>query len=137
MAARGEDFRTLPAEFAKRDAALVDTLLREVRARQEMVRAVLDTEDEATPLDFVASFDQSQGAEALASAIRTRLAFDLQTFRHGRGRGTPKGFAYLREGAEAAGIFVLLIGNLGSHHSTLNVELFRASPLPIPSRLSS
>lgn len=125
VAARGEDFRTLPAEFAKRDAALVDTLLREVRARQEMVRAVLETEDEATPLDFVGSFDQSQGAEALATAIRTRVAFDLQTFRHGSGRGTPKGFAYLRERAEAAGIFVLLIGNLGSHHSTLNVELFR------------
>lgn len=125
VAARGEDFRTLPAEFAKRDAALVDTLLREVRARQEMVRAVLETEDEATSLDFVASFDQSQGAEALATAIRTRVAFDLQTFRHGSGRGTPKGFAYLRERAEAAGIFVLLIGNLGSHHSTLNVELFR------------
>ncbi|MBB3302279.1 Zn-dependent peptidase ImmA (M78 family)/transcriptional regulator with XRE-family HTH domain [Rhizobium sp. BK077] len=125
VAARGEDFRTLPAEFAKRDAALVDTLLREVRARQEMVRAVLETEDEATPLDFVGSFDQGQGAEALATAIRTRLAFDLQTFRHGNGRGTPKGFAYLRERAEAAGVFVLLIGNLGSHHSTLNVELFR------------
>ncbi len=125
VAARGEDFRTLPAEFAKRDAALVDTLLREVRARQEMVRAVLETEDEATSLDFVGSFDQGQGAEALATAIRTRLAFDLQTFRHGNGRGTPKGFAYLRERAEAAGVFVLLIGNLGSHHSTLNVELFR------------
>ncbi|NKJ82706.1 ImmA/IrrE family metallo-endopeptidase [Rhizobium leguminosarum] len=125
VAARGEDFRTLPAEFAKRDAALVDTLLREVRARQEMVRAVLETEDEATPLDFVASFDQSQGAEALATAIRTRLVFELKTYRHGSGRGTPKGFAYLRERAEAAGIFVLLIGNLGSHHSALNVELFR------------
>lgn len=125
VAARGEDFRTLPAEFAKREGALVDTLLREVRARQEMVRAVLESEDEATPLDFVGSFDRSQGAEALASAIRTRIAFDLQTFRHGSGRGTPKGFAYLRERVEAAGIFVLLIGNLGSHHSTLNVELFR------------
>nr|WP_246714244.1 XRE family transcriptional regulator [Rhizobium leguminosarum] len=125
VAARGEDFRTLPAEFAKRDAALVDTLLREVRARQEMVRAALEAEDEATPLDFVGSFDQSLGAEALATAIRTRLVFELKTYRHGSGRGTPKGFAYLRERAEAAGIFVLLIGNLGSHHSTLNVELFR------------
>ncbi|MUZ74455.1 ImmA/IrrE family metallo-endopeptidase [Agrobacterium vitis] len=125
VAARGEDFRTLPAEFAKRDAALVDTLLREVRARQEMVRAVLEVEDEATPLDFVGSFDQRRGAEALAAAIQNRLRFDLQAFRHGNGRGTPRGFAYLRDRAEAAGIFVLLIGNLGSHHSTLNIELFR------------
>lgn len=125
VAARGEDFRTLPAQFARRDAALVDTLLREVRARQEMVRAVLETEDEAIPLDFVGSFEQRQGAEALATAIQARLAFNLQTFRHGTGRGTPKGFAYLRDQAEAQGIFVLLIGNLGSHHSALNVDLFR------------
>ncbi|MCW0001790.1 XRE family transcriptional regulator [Pararhizobium sp. YC-54] len=125
VAARGEDFRTLPVEFAQRDAALVDTLLREVRARQEMVRAVLELEDEATELDFVGSFDKRQGPDALGTSIQTRLAFDLQTFRHGSGRGTLKGFAYLRERAEAAGVFVLLIGNLGSHHSTLNVELFR------------
>jgi len=128
-AARGEDFRTLPDEYAQRDAALVDTLLREVRARQEMVRSLLESEEEAEPLDFVASYDLRRGAEGLAAAITERLGFSLQHFRSGNGRGTTKGFAYLRERAEAAGIFVLLIGNLGSHHSALNVELFRGFAL--------
>ncbi|TCU04050.1 Zn-dependent peptidase ImmA (M78 family) [Rhizobium sullae] len=132
MAARGEDFRTLPEEFAQRDAALVDTLLREVRARQEMVRALLEAEDEAQVLSFVGSFDQDLGAEALATNIVETLGFDLEHFRHGSGRGSTKGFSYLRERVEAAGVFVLLIGNLGSHHSALNVELFRGFALADP-----
>ncbi|WP_246721174.1 hypothetical protein [Rhizobium leguminosarum] len=55
VATRGEDFRTLPSEYAQRDAALVDTLLREVRARQDMVRSVLEAEEEGSKLDFVGS----------------------------------------------------------------------------------
>ncbi|MCQ9144553.1 XRE family transcriptional regulator [Brucella anthropi] len=129
VAARGQDFRTLPAEYAKRDMALVDALLREVRARQEMVRSVLETEDEAVQLRFVGSFDQKQGAEKLADRIRVELGFELHTFRHG---ASSKGFSYLRGLAEAAGIFVLLIGNLGSYHSALNVELFRGFALADP-----
>ncbi|WP_350225084.1 XRE family transcriptional regulator [Agrobacterium sp. fls2-241-TYG-188a] len=128
-AARGEDFRTLPDEYARRDAALVDTLLREVRARQEMVRSLLESEEEAQPLDFVASYDYRRGAEGLAVAISERLGFSLRSFRSGNGRGTSRGFAYLRDQAEAAGIFALLIGNLGSHHSALNVKLFRGFAL--------
>lgn len=128
-AARGEDFRTLPDDFAQRDEALVDALLREVRARQEMVRALLETEDEAAKLPFVGSFDRREGANALAASITQTLAIDLHHFRHG---SPQKGFAYLRDRAEAAGVFVLLIGNLGSHHSTLNVELFRGFALADP-----
>lgn len=131
-AARGEDFRTLPEEFASRDAALVDALLREVKARQEMVRSLLEAEDEAPILPFVGSFDRKDGAEALAGNIVATLGFNLQNFRRVAQPGAPKGFAYLRERAEAAGVFVLLIGNLGSHHSALNVELFRGFALADP-----
>jgi Zn-dependent peptidase ImmA (M78 family)/transcriptional regulator with XRE-family HTH domain len=128
-AARGEDFRTLPEEFATRDAAMVDTLLREVRARQEMVRSLLEAEDEAEPLPFVGSFTQQDGEDALVSEITNTLGFNLHQYRRGSGVGTARGFTYLRERAEAAGVFVLLIGNLGSHHSTLDVELFRGFAL--------
>ncbi|ANL49920.1 hypothetical protein AMC87_PC00223 (plasmid) [Rhizobium phaseoli] len=38
IAARGKDFSDSSREYAQRDAALVDPLFREVRARQEMVR---------------------------------------------------------------------------------------------------
>src|SRR5205823_4825451 len=42
---RGQDFRTLPPEHSRAQDALVDALIRDVRARQEMVRAVLEDED--------------------------------------------------------------------------------------------
>jgi Zn-dependent peptidase ImmA (M78 family) len=47
-------------------------------------------------------------------------------------RRAPRGFAYLRERAEQAGVYVLLIGNLGSHHSNLDVQIFRGFALSDP-----
>ena len=38
-------------------------------------------------------------------------------------------FALLRARAEAAGVFVLLIGNLGSHHTAIDLETFRGFAL--------
>ncbi|MCG6114659.1 MAG: XRE family transcriptional regulator [Mesorhizobium sp.] len=125
----GEDFRTLPADYARRDEALVDALLRDVRARQEMVRSLLEVEDEAKNLPFVGGFDINQGASALAKEIQGTLNFNLAQFRRG---GRNEAFAYLRDLAEQVGVFVLLIGNLGSHHSTLDVELFRGVALADP-----
>ncbi|MER9420033.1 XRE family transcriptional regulator [Mesorhizobium sp. M0306] len=128
-AERGEDFRTLPVDYARRDEALVDALLREVRARQEMVRSLLEVEDEARKLPFVGGFDINGGTKALAKEIEGTLSFNLAQFRRG---GRNDAFAYLRDLAEQVGVFVLLIGNLGSHHSTLDVELFRGVALADP-----
>ena len=41
-------------------------------------------------------------------------------------------FALLRERAEHTGVFVLLIGNLGSHHSAIPVEAFRGFAIADP-----
>jgi Zn-dependent peptidase ImmA (M78 family)/transcriptional regulator with XRE-family HTH domain len=127
---RGQDFRTLPPEHSTAQDALVDALIRDVRARQEMVRAVLEDEDEAARLPFVASMTIRQGVDAVLQSIQQTLDLDLEQYRgrHGGSRG-PGGFAYLRERAEKAGIYVLLIGNLGSHHTSLDVEMFRGLAL--------
>lgn len=131
---RGQDFRTLPPEHSRRDDALVDALIRDVRARQGMVRALLEAEDEAVTLPFVGSMRMADGAEAVLRSIVATLQLDLGQFRHGiaGNRAAPRGFAYLREQAERAGIFVLLIGNLGSHHSNLDVATFRGFVLADP-----
>lgn len=132
---RGQDFRTLPPEHSRRDDALVDALIRDVRARQGMVRAVLEAEDEATPLPFVGSVLMPRGVEAVVNAISHTLGLDLAHFRHGDpndNRAPKRGFDYLRDRAEKAGIYVLLIGNLGSHHSNLDVEIFRGFALADP-----
>lgn len=120
---RGEDFRTLPEDYAVEADAILNTLLRDVRARQSMVRAVLEDEDEAERLPFVGSKAVADGYHDIAASIRDTLGFDLNAYR--RARDTDKAFAYLRAKTEDAGIFVILVGNLGSYHTAIDVEIFR------------
>lgn len=127
MGERGQDFRTLPPEHSHADDAMVDALIRDVRARQEIVRALL-VDDEAAPLSFVGSMTTREGVEAVGRSISQTLALDLAGYRDRKSGG----FAYLRAQAEKAGIYVLLIGNLGSYHTNLDVEIFRGFALADP-----
>lgn len=120
---RGQDFRTLPEGYSVARDALLDALLRDIRARQSMVRVVLEDEDEAEPLPFVGSKEMPDGVPNVLASIQGTLGVDLEEYRSQP--GPEDAFALLRAGAEAAGIFVLLIGNLGSHHTTIDVETFR------------
>jgi len=119
---RGEDFRGVP----NRDLAhepLLDALVRDVKARQAMVRSVLEDEEESQPLPFVGSMSVNSGVGTVLASIRQTLDLDLPTF---RAQGTAESaFSLLREKVEAAGVFVLLMGNLGSHHTALDTSTFR------------
>lgn len=123
---RGEDFRTVPDRHTDCEP-LVDALVRDIRSRQAVVRAVLVDEDESKPLKFVGSMSRDDGIGAVLASIKQTLNFDLAEF---RAQGSAEsGFAMLRSRVEAAGVFVLLIGNLGSHHSAIDVEAFRGFAL--------
>lgn len=124
---RGEDFRRVSEEVSLAMEGLVDALVRDVKVRQSIVRSVLEDEDEATVIPFVGSMTIDAGVDAVTRSIRQAIGFDLQTFRHYRTIGDA--FAYVRSQVEAAGAFVLLIGDLGSHHTALSVEVFRGCAL--------
>jgi hypothetical protein len=64
---RGQDFRTLPDGYSDAHNALVDALIRDVKARQGMVRATMVDEEEAEPLPFVGSARISDGVPALVA----------------------------------------------------------------------
>lgn len=123
---RGEDFRTLPEDQRAESAAAIDALVRDVRARQGAVRALLDEED-AGPIPFVGSVSLDAGVVGVANALSAAVGFDLGEFR--AQRNAEHAFTYLRRKVEAAGVFVLLIGSLGSHHSAIDVEVFRGLAL--------
>lgn len=124
---RGEDFRTLPRPVEPSEAGLVDAVLRDIRARQTLVRASLEAVDEAEPLPFIASMKREDGVAAVVASIERTLGFERDAF---CGRAQLQGaFAYLRALTEAAGVFVLLVDNLGSWHSTISVEAFRGFAL--------
>lgn len=120
---RGEDFRTAPGEVSKRANGLLDALLRDVKARQQMVRNVLEDEDEATRLAYVGSASMEQGPATVAGSIRTALGIATEQQKAAKG---PDGlFSLLRSAAEKIGVFVLLLSDTGSHHSAISEEVFR------------
>ena len=120
---RGVDFRTLSNDRLASDEALLDALVREVRARQGMVRAVLEDEDEAEPLPFIGSHRIEDGPEAVLASLKSLLGLDSKEYR--AEPDTVAAFQLLRISAEAAGIFVLLKGDLGNHVTAIDARIFR------------
>lgn len=120
---RGEDFRNVVAERSIAAEVDIDALLRDLRARQSLVRAILEDEEDTLPLDFVGSARVKDGTARLCLSIKQQLGITRTEYRAQGNAGAA--FALLRDKAEQAGIFVLLAGNLGSHHSAIPVEAFR------------
>lgn len=125
QSARPEDFRNIPDRDPISDT-LISVLVRNVRARQSAIKEIL-IEEETPPLKFVGSRSIKSGVDAVLTSIVDATAIKLEEF---RAKPNPESaFAYLREKVEAAGIFVLLIGNLGSHHTAIDAEAFRGFAL--------
>jgi Zn-dependent peptidase ImmA (M78 family)/transcriptional regulator with XRE-family HTH domain len=120
---RGEDFRTVVAEQTVEAEADVDTLVRDLRARQSLVRAVLEDDEDVNPLEFVGSATMDVGVQTLTRSIEQMLGVTRVQYR--AQKDAESAFGLLRERAEHAGVFVMLAGNLGSHHSAIPVEAFR------------
>ena len=126
---RGEDFRTSPtgkkeglADESRRNEANLDALMRDIHVRQSMVRSLL--EDEESPeLDFVGSATIGDGRDELVERITREIGFQREKYRGQRNYG--EAFRYLRECVEKAGVFTILKGDLGSHHSEIRPEVFR------------
>lgn len=119
---RGHDFRQSPDARTRRENALLDTLLRDVRARQEAVRDILQDEDDVESLAFVGSITIAQGVDHAVAALSRVLDFNPLAPRSGDSGAL---FKRLREAAEAAGVFVMVLGDLGSHHHSIPASVFR------------
>ena len=124
---RGEDFRTLSQEADPSQHAIVDALLRNVRARQEIIKDALLSEQDSETLQFVGSYKMSQGVAGLVSSIKNYFRIDIDFYRSRKTQSDA--FAYLRDSIENSGIYALLIGNLGSHHSNIDTNIFRGFSL--------
>lgn len=124
---RAADFRTQIGAVSRRDNAILDTLLRDVKARQQMLRDLLDDADEAERRPFVASAQTSDGPKHVAGLIRRQLK--VTPDQQKRCRDTSALFSLLRTSAEREGIYVLLLGDLGSSRSDIEGEVFRGFAL--------
>ena len=120
---RGEDFRTVVAERTVQAEADVDALVRDLRARQSLVRSVLEDDEDFKPLPFIGSASMDLGVSAIVESFQSVLGITREHYR--AQKDTESAFALLRERTERVGVFVMLAGNLGSHHSNIPVEAFR------------
>jgi len=94
------------------------------------VRAVLADDEDARPLEFIGSATMAAGVPALREAIEQLLGVTHTDYR--AQKDAEGAFNLLREKAERAGAFVLLAGNLGSHHSNIPVGAFRGFAIADP-----
>lgn len=124
----GEDFRRPTVEVTRRDNAILETLVRDVRARQELIRDVLEDDPDHQAVRIVGSASMREGIPAFVAKISRLLDFDPSD--RSRRRGSAEDlFRTLRTAAEMAGIFVIVAGDLGSHHSAVSTEVFRGFAL--------
>jgi Zn-dependent peptidase ImmA (M78 family) len=118
----GEDFRTLP-EQGDPTNALLRALLRDIKARQTLIREIVEEDEDVEFVRFVASQRQASGVNAVASVIRRDIEFDREVFRSSA--SVDEAFSYVRTCAETSGIFVILAGDLGSWQTAIDVRVFR------------
>ena len=121
------DFRRFPEIASRRDAGLVDAVVRDISCRQSIVRASIEAAGEEQPLAYVGSVKPEDGVTAAVDAIKDSLGFDIEKFR--AAESPRKSFDYLRSLAESRGMFVILIDNLGSPDTKIKVEMFRGFAL--------
>lgn len=118
----GQDFRTLPDQGDESNVLLA-TLLRDVKARQALVRETVEDDDDAAEVEFVGSARGTRDSIELGTAIARAIDFDRAAYRaHCKG---DEAFAYLRALVEAKGVFVLLAGDCGHWSTAIEVGVFR------------
>lgn len=118
----GQDFRTLPAEGDPSNVLLA-TLLRDVKARQSLVRDALEDGDDRLDVELVGSQSGVADAVELSNALVHAIGFSRDEFR-GR-QSADDAFSYLRTLVEAKGVFVLLAGDCGHWSTAIEVGVFR------------
>ena len=118
----GEDFRSRGTHTTKVEEGLLQTLIRDIKARQSMVKSLLEDEDEAIPRAYVGCVGFGVSVDYVAQNIAAELRYVP-----GEGRGSdPEAlFKHLRKKTEAIGIFVVLVADLGNHHSAIKSNVFR------------
>jgi Zn-dependent peptidase ImmA (M78 family)/transcriptional regulator with XRE-family HTH domain len=126
---RAHDFRTIPEQRLGSES-LVNALVRDVKARQAIVATALEDAHEAEPLGFVGSVRVQDGPNRLADAMMQTLGVSREDFRAAPSKDDA--FRLLRDATERAGVFVILMGNLGTFHTAIDAEVFRGFAIADP-----
>lgn len=123
----GHDFRMLPAGKDGETDHLLAPLLRELKARQGLLSSALREDEDREPVGFLGSLGRRHSACKAAAAMSELIGFNRAEF--SAFSKPDEAFKWLRGKVEQAGVFVLLVGDLGSWHSHIEVRTFRGIAL--------
>ncbi len=118
----GHDFRTVPDQSDPSNVLLA-TLLRDVKARQALVREILEDDEDAEEVAFIGAASGISDSRRLADLIVESIGFDRSAYR--AHASSEDAFSYLRELIEKKGVFVLLAGDCGHWSTAIEVRIFR------------
>ena len=98
-------------------------------ARQGIIKAILEDDPEIASLQFVGNSRQDAGISATVSSILKILYPQGDKKTSSELNKDDRKFSNLRKKVEDAAVFVVLAGNLGTHHSNIDVSVFRGFTL--------
>lgn len=110
---------------------MLDALLRDMKARQELVRDILLDEDDFEAPKFVGSANIVLGVRKVVEMISNVLVFDHTDISLRRGDANAL-FGTLRATAENSSVFVLVLGNLEHHTLSISADVFRGFAIADP-----
>lgn len=123
----GEDFRTLPGADPQKNSGTLDALVRDIYVRQSLVKEALIETEEAEEIGLVGAGSLKTPVRDACRVIAEFFNIDVDVFR--AQNSSHDAFAYLRAQVESRSIYVLLIGDLGTHHSQVSTDVFRGFAL--------
>ncbi|MBL4567823.1 MAG: ImmA/IrrE family metallo-endopeptidase [Porticoccus sp.] len=124
---RGEDYRSHPERIPPAENSLVNTLVKNISSKQSILKSLLLEEDEVEPITMIGAISPDSDIKLAAKTISKGINFDIKEFRSKR--RSEEAFSLLRSKIEELGVFVLIAGNLGSHHTNIDARIFRGFAL--------
>jgi len=123
------DFRTIQGGHAVNDSPEFSALKRRIIAlHRELVNL---TKEEGKPInDFVGSMKDKSSIDEIVKAIRNKLRLSFEEQK--KQNTETELLRLLRVKSQEVGIFVLMEGNLGSHHSNISPDEFRGISIADP-----
>ena len=122
---QGEDFRTLSAAVSNKETALFKAILRDIRTRQDMVKSILEDDEEHQKRSFVGSMPVTSNTVGAVQSIQQVLGINEYHEFQRKLNSPDKLLSALRQKVEDIGVFVLYVGNLGSYHTNVSTRVFR------------
>lgn len=117
---RGQDFRTI--QGPSQNTPELDALIRDIRTRHDLIRSMVEDGENET-VTFTGAATLETPPQELSARIAEHIHFSLADFQ--AQPDLDHAFQYLRLKIESSGVFVVLVGNLGTFHTNVPPEIFR------------